>query len=76
MGLLVGVGGTRPTYAYDYYYGIEWDITVSNSKPTRIGKNELHQELPIQSLIRRCILNDDGTVNYYLHANNSTLRDN
>jgi len=76
MGLLVGVGATRPTYAYDYYYGIEWDVTVSNPKPTRVGKMELHQSLPIQSLMRRCISKDDGTVNYYLHANDSTKRDN
>ena len=76
MGLLVGVGTTRPTYAYDYYYGIEWDTTVSNPLPTRVGKMELHQELPIQSLMRRCVLNDDGSVNYYLNANDSTLRDN
>lgn len=76
MGLLVGVGQTRPQYAYDYYFGIEWDTTVSNPKVTRIGKSELHQSLPIQSKMRRCILKDDGTVNYYLHANNSALRDN
>lgn len=76
MGLLVGVGTTRPTYAYDYYYGIEWDTTVSNPKPTRVGKNELHQSLPLQSLMRRCVQKDDGSVNYYLNANNSALRDN
>ena len=76
MGLIIGVGGTKPTFAYDYYYGIEWDSTVSNSKPTRIGKMELHQSLPIQSLMRRCLLTDDGAVNYYLHANDSTKRDN
>jgi hypothetical protein len=76
MGILIGVGTTRPTYAYDYYFGIEWDTTVSNPTPTRIGKAELHQSLPIQSLMRRCILNDNGMVNYYLHANDSTLRDN
>ncbi|OQA66921.1 MAG: hypothetical protein BWY38_01631 [Ignavibacteria bacterium ADurb.Bin266] len=76
MGLLIGVGVTRPQFPYDYYYGIEWDTTVSNPKPTRIGKVELHQSLPIQSRMRRCILKDDGTVNYYLHANDSTLRDN
>jgi hypothetical protein len=76
MGLLIGVGTTRPTYAYDYYYGIEWDTTVSNPQPTRVGKEELHQSLPLQSMMRRCILNDNGTVNYYLHANDSTKRDN
>ena len=76
MGLLIGVGNTKPAFAYDYYYGIEWDKTVSNPVPTRIGKTELHQSLPVQSLMRRCILKDDGTVNYYLHANDSSKRDN
>lgn len=76
MGLLVGVGQTRPQYAYDYYYGIEWDTTVSNPLVARIGKTELHQSLPIQSMMRRCVLKDDGSVNYYLNANNSALRDN
>lgn len=76
MGLLIGVGGTKPQFPYDYYYGIEWDITVSNKKPTRIGKMELHQSLPLQSMMRRCTLKDDGTVNYYLHPNDSTKRDN
>lgn len=75
MGLLIGVGGTKPTFAYDYYYGIEWDATVSNPHPTRVGKMELHKELPLQSLIRRCVLKDNGKVNYYLHANDSTKRD-
>lgn len=76
MGLLIGVGNTKPTFAYDYYYGIEWDKTVSNPIPTRVGKDELHKSLPVQSLMRRCILKDDGTVNYYLHANDSSKRDN
>lgn len=76
MGLLIGTGNTKPAFAYDYYYGIEWDKTVSNPIPTRIGKNELHQSLPVQSLMRRCVLRDNGTVNYYLHANDSSKRDN
>lgn len=76
MGLLIGVGNTKPVFAYDYYYGIEWNKTVSNPKPTRIGKMELHQSLPLQSLMRRCLLKDDGKVNYYLHPNDSTKRDN
>ncbi|MCM1168781.1 MAG: hypothetical protein NC324_02480 [Bacteroides sp.] len=76
MGLLLGVGETKPEFAYDYYYGIEWDITVSNPRPTRIGRLDLHQTLPLQSKMRRCILKDDGKVNYYLDDNDSTLRDN
>ena len=76
MGLIIGMGNTTPEFAYDFYYGIEWDTTVSNPVPTRIGKAELHAELPVQSLIRRCVLKTDGTVNYYLNANDSTKRDN
>ena len=76
MGLLIGVGQTRPQSAYDYWYGIEWDVTVSNPHPTRIGKDELHKSLPLQSMMRGCLLKDDGTVNYYLHTNDSTKRDN
>lgn len=75
MGLMIGVGSTKPTFPYDYYYGIEWDITVSNPKPTRIGKMELHKELPLQNMMRNCVLKDDGSVAYYLHANDSTKRD-
>lgn len=76
MGLIIGIGNTRPQAPYDYYYGIEWDVTVSNPKPKRIGKMELHASLPIQSLMRRCVLRDDGSIAYYLHANDSTKRDN
>lgn len=76
MGLLIGIGQTRPQTPYDYFYGIEWDITVSNPKPKRIGKMELHASLPVQSLMRRCVLRDNGTIAYYLHANDSTKRDN
>lgn len=56
-------------------YGIEWDSTVADSACTRIGNPLLHVSLPIQSKMRRCLLSDDGTVNYYLDANDSTKRD-
>lgn len=75
MGLLIGVGNTKPTFPYDYYYGIEWDSNVASSACTRIGRSELHVSLPIQSKMRRCILRDNGTVAYYLHTNDSTKRD-
>lgn len=76
MGLLIGMGQTTPQFPYDYYYGVEWDVTVSNTSKTRIGKPQLHIDLPCQNQMRRCIQNDDGSVNYYLHANDSTKRDN
>lgn len=75
MGLLIGVGTTRPNFAYDYYYGIEWDTAVSNPTCTRVGKAELHKSLPIQSKMRRCLLDDNGNVKTYLNANDSTKTD-
>jgi hypothetical protein len=56
-------------------YGIEWDTEIADPACTRIGNLSLHRSLPIQGRMRRCLLNDDGTVNYYLHDNDSTLRD-
>lgn len=55
-------------------YGVEWDVTVASTTLKRIGNLSLHVSLPIQSLMRRCILNDAGSVVYYLDANNSTLK--
>lgn len=71
MGLVIGIGSTRPGFPYDAYYGIQWSVQ-SSGEPTRIGKTALHNTLPIQSQMRRCLLKDDGTVNYYLDANDST----
>lgn len=65
----------RPSEVY-YAYGVRIDNAVSNPVLTRIGNPILHQSLPIQSLMRRCLLKADGTVNYYLNANNSTLKEN
>lgn len=75
MGLLIGVGNTKPSFPYDDCYGVEWNITMSNPKLKRIGKMELHSELPLQNMMRNCILDDDGNVVYYLNANDSTKRD-
>jgi len=55
-------------------YGIKYDTTVAAPAVSRTGSIELHQSLPIQSLMRRCILNDAGQVVYYLHNDNSTLK--
>lgn len=75
MGIVLGIGQTKPQMPYDQFYGIEWDVTVSNPRAKRIGKMELHASLPIQSLMRRCVLRDNGEVAYYLDANDSTKKD-
>lgn len=75
MGIIIGIGQTKPQVPYDEFYGIEWDVTVSNPKAKRIGKLELHASLPVQSLMRRCVLRDNGEVAYYLDANDSTKKE-
>ena len=75
MGILVGIGNTNPTFSYDCFYGVEFDTTVASYSGTRVGRADLHTNVPIQSKMRRCVLKDDGTVAYYLHANDSTKRD-
>lgn len=72
MGLIIGIDGNKPTFPYDYYYGIQADTSVKDPTCTRIGRTDLHKELPIQSLMRRCILDDNGNVVTYLNANDST----
>lgn len=72
MGLIIGVDGNKPTFPYDYYYGIQADTTVSDPHCTRVGRVDLHKNLPIQSMMRRCIVNDEGNVVHYLNANDST----
>ena len=57
------------------WYGVEWDTTVSSSALTRIGNMSLHYLLPIQSKMRRCLLLDNGVVNYYLHPTDSTKKE-
>ena len=56
------------------FYGVVRDVAVSNSAMTRVGNSDMHITLPIHSLMRRCLLLDNGTVNYYLHPTNSNLK--
>lgn len=55
-------------------YGVSYDENLSSPDKPRVGNMALHQTLPVQSGMRRCLLKDDGTVNYYLDANDSTLK--
>lgn len=47
-------------------YGIEFDTTISDPACTRIGNRALHKTLPVQSLMKGCLLDDDGNVVEYL----------
>ena len=50
-------------------YGIEFDSASSSPTCKRIGATELHRTLPVQSLMRGCLLDDNGDVVEYLPAN-------
>lgn len=49
-----------------YAYGAEWDTASSSPDGVRVGNMQLHRELPIQSKMRRCLLDRDGGVKEYL----------
>jgi hypothetical protein len=67
--------GMLPNVRELFAYGAELDSTVANPQLKRVGNPELHAESPIHSGMRCCLLNDDGTVNYYLDENDRTLRE-
>ena len=56
----------------NFWYGIEKDTTVSTPTCTRIGNMDFHRKLPVHSLMRGCLLADDGTVNKYLDPDDWT----
>jgi hypothetical protein len=49
-----------------YAYGVEWDTASSSPDGVRVGNMQLHKELPVQSKMRRCLLDRDGGVEKYL----------
>ena len=53
-------------------YGIEFDTTVSSPTCTRIGNLSLHKSLPVQSMMKGCLLDDDGNVVRYLNPSDWT----
>ena len=75
MGIFIGIGNTKPTFPYDYYYGVKIDLNVADPALVRVGRPELHVSLPVQSLMRRCLLDDEGKVTAYLHPTDSTKTD-
>ena len=58
-----------PIVDENLYYGVQIDENIASPVLFRIGNLQLHRTLPIQSKMRRCLLKDDGTVNYYLDTN-------
>ena len=54
------------------WYGIEYDVTKGASSCVRIGDMSLHRQLPIQSRMRGCLLDDAGSVAEYLNPDDWT----
>ena len=61
-------------YGNDQVYGIRHYYNNSSPELTRIGAAALHQELPVQSQMRRCVVDSTGAVKYYLSATDSTKK--
>ena len=57
-------------------YGVRKDRSVNNTALTRLGSEYLHRTLPIHEKMMRCVVNDDGTVNYWLHPSDSRFKMN
>lgn len=55
-------------------YGVRFAKNSDSPDGERVGNMAAHVSLPIQSRMRRCLLNDDGSVNYYLDPDESTLK--
>lgn len=59
-------------YGNSQIYGIRHFYNNASPDVTRIGEAGLHRDLPVQSQMRRCIVDDLGVVKYYLDPNDST----
>jgi len=66
-----GLAALEPTGSTDLtnYYGLSWDESADTY--VRTGSATAAIALPIQSRMRRCLLNDAGEVVSYLHPLNS-----
>lgn len=58
-----------------YAYGVEWDMASSSPEGKRVGNMQLHRELPVQSKIRGCVLDNSGGVKKYLGASSWSQED-
>lgn len=63
--------GASKVWETSDWYGIRW--AESTNTVERIGNMDLHRSLPIQSQMRRCVLQDDGTVYKYINDSNPLL---
>lgn len=48
-----------------YAYGTEWDMASSSPDGKRVGNMQLHRDLPVQSGMIRCIIDNNGGIVRY-----------
>jgi len=63
------------SFYYDQWYGVMRTKESGDNELIRIGNFNLHRDLPLQNKLKRFIANPDGTVKYYLHPNDSRLKE-
>ncbi len=56
-----------------YAYGVEWDMASSSPDGKRVGNMQLHRELPVQSKMRRCMIDNNGGILSYVTGSNETI---
>lgn len=56
-------------------HGFEFDRTIAAPEVQSIGNSSLNASLPIQSQMKRCLINDDGSLNYFLDDDDSTKKE-
>lgn len=66
---LAAAGGSTSTDYYQGAYGFNWDYSTDTYIRTGAAGYT-----SIQSMMKRCVLNTNGTVRYYLHPTNSNFK--
>lgn len=61
-----------PSLEDQYAYGVEWDTASSSPDGVRVGNMQLHRELPVQSGMIRCIIDNNGGVIKYIYDSNES----
>lgn len=56
-----------------YAYGVEWDTASSSPDGVRVGNMQLHRELPVQSKMRRCMIDNNGGILSYVTGSDETI---
>lgn len=58
-----------------YAYGAEWDMASSSPDGKRVGNMQLHRELPVQSKMRRCMIDNNGGILSYVTGSDETINE-